>query len=198
MAKLINLVALIGATVWLSRAPDWEPAIAFAVSFLTLVGLDRREARAKKKGVPKEQLDHDRQLFRRYDEIMTEQGLRDELNGNLYNARTRRPFLTPLHTLLDLSLLQEGRYFDAEVQTAFKSFTDKANELNEFTAVHFFHPHGGVTDGSTYMLYPDLKHGTNDQRERWEEHLISLRALLDDVEETYLAYRQAVKQQLTL
>jgi hypothetical protein len=104
MAKLINLAALIGATFWLSRAPDWEPAIAFVVSFLTLVGLERREARAKKKGPP-EQVEHDRELFRRYDSIMSERSLRDELNGNLYNVRTRNSFTAALRNFLDLAEL---------------------------------------------------------------------------------------------
>lgn len=199
MAKLINLVALIAATVWLSRAPDWEePLGAFAVALLTLIGLELRERRAKKKGVPAEQLAHDRQLFHRYDSLLSERALRDELDGNLYNARTRRSFITQLHNVLDLANLEEGRYLDAHLQTSFRVFSDKANELNSFTSQHFFHPDGGIADGSTFMLYPDLKHGTNDQRARWEQHLDSLRVLLDEVETAYLGYRQAVKQQLTV
>lgn len=48
-AKFINLVGLLGSTVWLSRAPDWEPAVAVATLFLTLVGQEWQSLRSKSK-----------------------------------------------------------------------------------------------------------------------------------------------------
>lgn len=42
IAKGLNLLALLGAVVWLARAPDWEPAVTSIALLATLVGLEVR------------------------------------------------------------------------------------------------------------------------------------------------------------
>jgi hypothetical protein len=196
--KFINLVGLVGATVWLSRAPDWEPAIAVATLFLTLVGLEWHDHRSHK-AVPDSQVEHDLKLFRRYDEMMSESRLRDELNGSLYNRRTTTHFTDRLRRVVELSGLQEGSYIDPDLEAAFRAFITEAAALRDFIGRHFFTLNEPPEpDGNRpLMLYPDLRHAQDEKADYYEERVTELGALAEQVEEAYLLFRKEAKRVLS-
>jgi hypothetical protein len=177
--KLINLIGLIGATVWLSRAPDWEPAIAVATLLLTLIGQEWHDSRLRKAPAPAS-IEHDKRVFAKYEQTLPE--------------ATRQ-----LEKFLVLSSLEEGRYIISPVQDAFEHFVGELDELSMFISTHFFTRRGDSlpeNEGdSLLMLYPELKYG---DREIYEAHEKELQELINQVEGRYLTFRRAVKEHLAM
>lgn len=195
--KLTNLVALLLATVWLSRSPDWEPAGAFAAALLTLLGQEWNENRTRR-GPTGDQLDHDRALFAKYDAILTEAKLIDELNGDLFHNYTSTDFTRRLDEWLRLADTEEGAFMIASVQASFEQFINGLRLLRRFLSLHFFCPVGeqlvSTDEPLRLALYPEFRHITGDHGgpdyERFAKELL---ALCDRVEGDFKSFRKSVK-----
>lgn len=142
---------------------------------------------------------HDLALFARYNEALSEGRLRDELNGQLYNRRTDSDFTRALQHVLELAVLEEGRFVNETVQEKFEAFTQALAALRQFLALHFFGVGGPRELGGTeqLMLYPELRHKSEGPDfEYYDTKVDELNALCEATEREYLAFRQAVKKKL--
>jgi hypothetical protein len=145
---------------------------------------------------------HDRDLFRRYDALLPEQRLRDELDEPLYNHRTDTIFRSRLSDYLALARRTEGEFSTPEVQDSFHTFAVKLSELQRFIAVHFFDRLESRPDEdgqSRLYLYPDLRHHHDDDEARaYDEHANALLLLLDEVANTFVTFRRSIKHSLMI
>src|SRR5689334_15927056 len=110
---------------WVSNAPDWDSVTAAVAGLIAFVGLEVTDTR-RQKGLPTAHVEHDRTLFRRYEEILSERRLVSQLTGDLYAHRTRSEFTTSLYEYLRLASLGEGQFLVPAVQ---KAFSDHADHL---------------------------------------------------------------------
>jgi len=194
--KLVNLVGLVLATVWLSRAPDWEPLLTTVTLFLTLLGQEWRD-RKKRQPALDAALEHDLRLFRRYDDLMSEGRLRDELNGSLYNRRTDTAFTDRLRKVLELAALQEGSFVQKDLKDAFEDLVATLDALRDFLGRNFFDLKDSDPDGNRrLMLHPELRHERGAGAERYESLVTDLGSLCEEAEEKYVHFRAQVKKVL--
>jgi len=149
------------------------------------------------------QMEHDREIFRRYDNMLPEQRLLDELNGELYNKYSSTRFTIKLKEFTEFAEREEGRFLAERVQTAFSPLAAKASELRDFVAHHFFTLEPGAppdADGHHRLaLYPEFRHkeprpGDPD----WDARAEELDRLCEEVGIRYTEYRRSVKEHLTI
>lgn len=198
--KFSNFFLLLLSVVWLSRAPDWEPLIAF----LTLLfGFIFQEYKDYKKYTLKDQsLEHDRSLFEKYDNILPEKDFLYVLNNDLFNLWIRYGFSKKFSYFFELSESIEGKYINREIQAVFDVFEKNFRSLASFVAVHFFVPKDSKANSAdewVLCLYPDLKYSEDpEKRERYENRQKELQNLIDIVIEKYTVYREKIKRELLL
>ncbi len=198
--KLSNLVLLLLSVVWLSRAPDWEPLIAF----LTLLsGYSFQEYKDYQKLSSKESSQkHDRSLYESYEEILPENNFRYVLNNDLFNNWVRKNYSNQISIYLEQAATIKGHFINKTIQSDFENFVKQLFELKSFMGTHFF-----VNDGSSgsspdewiLSLYPDLKYtGDEEKRERYFKREKELHGLIDSVEEAYNSFRTTLKQTINM
>jgi len=112
-AKMSALVALLGSVVWFAKDPSWESGAAVIASlagFASLEVIDQKLLR----GHP-ERLAHDRNLFDRFQTLLPEQGVRDELETSLFNNETSRTFVGKMDAFHRLAATEAGDFLDTTV-----------------------------------------------------------------------------------
>jgi hypothetical protein len=146
---------------------------------------------------------HDQQLFRRYDETLGEEELRNRIDNEIFNHRTDTDFCHKMDTHLALMHRTEGRFLDPELQTKLEEYGRALGKLNIFIAINFFEPNGLRTnsdDSNTRLrLYPDLKNSSkSEDRESYKRYSVELTELLDPLISSYENFRTAIKTRLYL
>lgn len=190
------LVALLGSVAWFSRSPDWEPAL-MAVSFLVALVGEEIADRRRQQVVPSAHVEHDRELFRRYAELLSELRLIDEVNHQLFNGRTDSRFAQALRNVLRLATLGEGVFLLPAVRASHEQWVSVLGDLQEFIAVHFFPQEPPITDDDRMFLYPDHRR-RGDPDGLFERRRSELLALLDKVDDATQKYRSVVRRELAI
>lgn len=201
LEKTTALLTALGAAAWMAQQPSWEPAIILLGALGALIGFEIRDQRkwqrvnsgAASSDPAAEQLEHDRTLFRRYEELLSEERLINHLSNRLYGAaRTDVAFLDNLRRYLDLAQRGEGRFLIGEVQMAMDRLQRHLGELDDFIGQNFF-----SNEGPTDTLYL-LPHVKVDDAEAFHREYDRLKALIDDVERACKAFRHTVKERLVV
>ena len=198
--KLTNLILLLLSVVWLSRAPDWEPLIAF----LTLLsGYSFQEYKDYQKLSSKESSQkHDRSLFESYEDLLPENNFRYVLNNDLFNNWIHNNYSNQISIYLEQASTIKGHFINKTIQSAFENFVKNLFELKSFMATHFFvndRPSGSSPDKWILSLYPDLKHtGDKEKRDRYFKREKELHGLIDSVEDAYNTFRSTIKQTISM
>jgi hypothetical protein len=194
--KLTNLILLLFSVVWLSRAPDWEPLIAF---LSLLFGYSFQEYNDYKKLSSKDStLKHDKDLFESYEKMLPENDFRYVLNNDLYGNWMHHDYSCQISRYLELATTIKGHFLNKKIQSDFKNFVKKLSELKSFMAKHFF----VINDNSNsspdewiLSLYPDLKN-TGDEQKRilYFQRGKELHDIIDDIEKVYNTFRNTIKK----
>ena len=199
--KMSNLALLLGATAWLSKAPDWEPLLACIGFLTTFLVQDFRER--KKTTSNQKTLEKDKDNFEEYSDLLSETELLYVLNNDVFNLRTDMGFVKKLGKFIRRSEQVEGEFHNEKLQKKFSEMVVRLRELKNFLATHFFVPNQGVTTNSDgeflLLLYPELKYsGKAEEREIYQDRQRELQELIDAVVNSHDAYRRLVKKQLHL
>jgi hypothetical protein len=96
-------VLLLLSVVWLSRAPDWEPLIAFLTLFFGYLFQDFKGFRGLTQNG--KDLDYDKALFLKYEELLPEDDFTFVLNNDLFFNSMRYSFSEQIRRYLYLSNL---------------------------------------------------------------------------------------------
>jgi len=197
--KMSNLALLLGATAWLSKAPDWEPLLAFLgflATYLVQDVTERKKATSNQKIINK-----DKENFEKYAELLPENELLYELNNDIFNLRSDMGFVKKLGRFLRRAEQIEGEFNEEKLQQTFVKVVRQLRELKNFLATHFFVPNQGVSENSEgeflLYLYPELKYSNDDkERQIYKDRQQELQALIDAVINSYDAYRRLIKKKL--
>ncbi|MDB6065824.1 MAG: hypothetical protein JWR26_2032 [Pedosphaera sp.] len=136
----------------------------------------------------KEETEHDRKIFDRLISHCDEIALRDFCatagNGFYENAGFIKVSVLEHHGIQD-----ENQFVNQELRSAFLQFH---KSLDEFTiiAAHYFFPVGE----NRYLLYPELKHGDEEQRRIYEKALSETQDASEKALDAFSEFRQAVKR----
>ena len=147
---------------------------------------------------------HDESLFREADAILPEATLRGFLytlaSGNEYEAYGVRP----VDSFLRLSDLAGKQFIVPSLRVSHQRCAATLGELRAFLSRHFFvYPMNQRERNLRYCLYPEHNidrggDGSAASMAHYEEHRDALEDLVDQVEEAYKAYREAVRKDLAL
>jgi hypothetical protein len=197
--KLSSLALLLGATAWLVKTPDWEPLLAFIGSLTAFLVQDIREF--KKANSTKGIIDKDKENFEKYNAILPDSELLDELNNAIFNLRTDMGFVKRLGQFLRRAEQIEGEFNEKHIQKTFSEAVENLKKLKAFLAKHFFVPNEGVTDNSEgeflLYLYPDLKYSNDsEKRQIYKDRERELHVLIDQVINSYECYRKLIKKKI--
>jgi hypothetical protein len=100
---------------------------------------------------------------------------------------------------LQLAESIEGTFINKGTQKDFIHWIEALTELREFIATHFFTPLEGVDKNSAgdplLILYPELKYGDDEQREKYNRRAKELRQIIDKAIEQYTIFRKRIKKQ---
>lgn len=142
-----------------------------------------------------ERVEHDRRIFNRADEIMSEGDLHDCLD-DLANHGLRPDKLRRLVGFQRYFQYEGNHFLDRRMARALQPLVGALASLHQFTGRHFFtHPNPTV---DLFCLYPELKEeppGTQGSERYWR-HATELEVLVDRAAESYTKYRRAAKQYL--
>lgn len=189
--KFVGLVSLLIGVAWYAKDPGFEAALAAFGGLSLLVGLEYHDQLLL---LGAEDVAHDREMFEKYETMMPEQGVRNQLEGPLYNHYTSRAFLDQMDEFLSLASTEAGDFLDPQVQARFEPYVQKLAALRGFIVYSFF-PLNAHPD--RYELYPELRHehGTKGA-DLYDSKANELAALNDEVEASLKAFRAVVKRRL--
>lgn len=195
--KYTNLVLLLLSVVWLSRAPDWEPLLAFLTLFFGYLFQDVKGCRDLTQN--NNSVDHDKTLFLKYEELLPEDDFIFVLNNDLFNSSMDYSFSKQIGRYLYLSEAIKGTFLNKKLQNKFELFVKHLRDVKLFMAKHFFvnENSGEKPEDWVVSLYPEMKHSGDEHKSKlYLEREKELHGLIDKVEEAYTPFRKLAKQKL--
>ncbi len=159
---------------------------------------DRADARRQAQGR------HDEALFRELDGVLPEPALRAFLytlaSGNEYV----RSGVRPVDAFLRLGGLTGKQFIGPALRASHVTLGAALGELRQYLSLNFFvYPRYQRDEDERYCLHPEHNidrggDGSPESMAYYEKHRDELEALVEEVEEAYSDYREAVKLELAL
>lgn len=195
--KITNLLVLLGATAWLAQERSWEPLILFIGS---LSGAIVQEVRDQKQLLLlKQDTGHDRDVFLRLDQILSEQDLKDEFNHHVGNGSVHRSFSENVSNFLYAADNIGNNFLNPEVNAKFQKFINSLGSLRDLIAHSFFPLENKPGEMNIYFLYPELKKdGSAAKRDLYRATLRKINAEIDQTLDDYKLFRLSVKGNLQI
>lgn len=198
--KITNLILLLLSVGWLTRSPDWEPLIAFLTLLFGYLYQEFKDD--KKHQILESEASHDKSIFHRYNEILSEKDFLYILNNDLSNNQIHYTdsirfifFLEPMESIA-------WQYINPRIKRDFEKFSTNFSQLKYFISTHFFlneHLSGKCEDNWILSLYPEMKRSPDENKKfiyvNKEKELLGL---IDTAINTYNNYRKTIKAELKI
>jgi hypothetical protein len=143
---------------------------------------------------------HDVEVFRAGDVVLPEETFDDCLNclGGQYMYQMRH--IKALWAYLTFRGRAANKYLDQRIARDAAAFEAALDQLDVFTAAHFFpDPKGGpADDDARYYLYPEFRWQpkNEEERETFQQRSQELVALVESAESAFRRYRATIKRVL--
>jgi hypothetical protein len=144
----------------------------------------------------KDRTEHDRDLFRRLNDLMTEVQLREFLDAVGTDCRYYRSQITPLRQLDSALQLEENVFLSTPVQEAAIALAREADGLLAFVGAHFFRE--TPSDEPRFALHPEQRSAPPPDNEIFRQAADEVMRLIHALEDGYKAWRRAVREHLSV
>ena len=200
----VLLAAVFGYEAWTHKnVPPWINTAILCLSFVVALIMVFRKLWNENQGLRRQlgeegqNLEHDKNIFRRGDELYPEPVVREALSNIVGYSSRERDENRSADRLLHWCENIESHFLDQELNDSRSSFLTALQRLNEKTAVHFF-----GNGGDTARLYPELKSRMYDGDEiagqRYNKAKDEVVTAARNAELAYNVYREQVKRKLRL
>jgi hypothetical protein len=180
----------------------WRSLSLILLSLVALVFVNRgRIVEIYARQVRKE---HDREIFRKSNEILNENQLEDFLENLSWDHSFYSDDLNALNNFRTFFSGQGNQYIDRKLQRASLLLAKTLKEMNDFLRVSFFYyPENQDSNNKQFCMYPHLNvdrigTGVPFERKKYNEASRKLTKLMFRTKLRYNQYRRLIKQRLYL